>query len=163
MIPWFPTNLLYATFSAIILVGVIIIFSAVFPQKLLLAYGSLEYGTFPVPDWYITPIYKLMDVAGYGLGTGGVPLVIAIVIFLFLIPFIDKYHKKGALERPWITAFGIYFIMGLSVMTVWGYSQPGLSQTRLLTEYMWWAMTLVTFLPIYAMRFAKKDGEEIGN
>ncbi len=163
MIPWFPTNLLYATFSAIILVGVIIILSAVFPQKLTLAYGSLEYGTFPVPDWYITPLYKLMDVAGYGLGTGGVPLVIGVVIFIFLIPFIDKYHKKGALERPWITAFGIYFVMGIAVMTIWGYSQPGLTQTRLLTEYMWWTMTLVTFLPVYAMRFAKKDGEEIAN
>ena len=58
-----------------------------FPQTLTLAYGSLAYGTFPVPDWYITPVYKLMDVAGYGLGTGGVPLLIGILMFIFLLPF----------------------------------------------------------------------------
>ena len=159
MIPWFPTNLLYAMFSAIILIGIVLIFSALFPQKLTLAYGALAYGTFPVPDWYITPVYKLMDIAGYGLATGGVPLVMGIVIFLFLVPFIDRYHKKGALERPWITAFGIYLILGIAIMTMWGYAQPGLSQTRLLTEYLWWSLTLISFLPVYAMRFAKRDGE----
>ncbi len=58
MIPWYPTNLLYAVFSAIIIIGVIIIFAAAFPQKLTLGYGSLAYGTFPVPDWYITPVYS---------------------------------------------------------------------------------------------------------
>ncbi len=162
MIPWFPTNILYAAFSGIILVGIIIILSAVFPQNLTLGYGSLAYGTFPVPDWYITPLYKLMDVAGYGLSTGGVPLIIGIVIFLFILPFIDRYHKKGALERPWITAFGIYLILGIVIMTIWGYSQPGLSQTRLLTEYLWWSLTLVVFIPLYAMRFAKRDSESDG-
>ncbi len=163
MIPWFPTNLLYAVFSAIILIGIVLIFSATFPQTLTLAYGSLAYGTFPVPDWYITSVYKLMDVAGYGLSTGGVPLIIGILIFMLIIPFIDRYHKKGVLERPWITAFGIYLLIGISVMTIWGYSQPGLTQTRLLTEYMWWAITLVSFLPVYAMRFAKKDGDFNGD
>ncbi len=163
MIPWFPTNILYAMFSAIILIGIVLIFSAAFPQVLTLAYGSLKYGSFPVPDWYITPVYKLMDVAGYGLTTGGVPLVMGVVIFIFMLPFIDKYHKSGVLERPWITAFGIYLLIGIAVMTIWGYSEPGLTQTRLLTEYMWWSMTLISFLPVYAMRFAKRDGEFNGN
>ncbi|MEM0132399.1 cytochrome bc complex cytochrome b subunit [Acidiplasma sp.] len=163
MIPWYPTNLLYAVFSAIIIIGVIIIFAAAFPQKLTLGYGSLAYGTFPVPDWYITPVYKLMDVAGYGLSTGGVPLIIGILIFMLIIPFIDRYHKKGVLERPWITAFGVYLVLGLAVMTIWGYSQPGLTQTRLLTEYLWWSLTLISFLPVYAMRFAKKDGDANAN
>jgi quinol-cytochrome oxidoreductase complex cytochrome b subunit len=163
MIPWFPTNLLYAMFSGIVLVGIILIFAAVFPQTLTLAYGSLAYGTFPVPDWYITPVYKLMDVAGYGLGTGGVPLLIGILMFIFLLPFIDRYHNKGVLERPWITAFGIFMLIGIAVMTVWGYSQPGLSQTRLMTLYLWWTITFISFITVYAMRFAKRDGELIEN
>ncbi len=163
MIPWFPTNFLYAIFSGIILIGIVLIVSAVFPQVLTLSYGGLKYGTFPVPDWYITPVYKLMDVAGYGLSTGGVPLIIGILIFMLIIPFIDRYHKKGVLERPWITAFGIYLLIGISVMAIWGYSQPGLSQTRLMTMYLWWAITLISFLTVYAMRFAKKDGDFNGN
>ena len=33
-----------------------------------------EAAVVPFPDWYIMPVYKLMDLAGYGLSTGGVPL-----------------------------------------------------------------------------------------
>ncbi len=159
MIPWFPTNLLYAMFSGIVMVGIILLISAAFPQQLTLAYGSLAYGTFPVPDWYITPVYKLMDVAGFGLSTGGVPLIIGILIFILILPFIDRYHNKGVLERPWITAFGIFMLIGLAVMTVWGYSQPGLSQTRIMTMTLWWSITFISFITVYAMRFAKRDGE----
>ncbi len=39
-----------------------------------------------------------MDVAGYGLSTGGVPLIIGILIFILIIPFIDRYHKKVSLK-----------------------------------------------------------------
>ncbi|SMD31343.1 cytochrome b [Picrophilus oshimae] len=157
MVPWYPNNLLYMIFMGVVLVFVVIVFAAAFPQKLTLAYGSLAYGTFPVPDWYITPVYKLMDVAGYGLSTGGVPLVIGIVIFLFFLPFIDRYKKLGPLQRPWVTAFGIYLLIGIAVTTIWGYSQPGLTQSRIMTEYLWWSITVISFLSVYAMRFAKKD------
>ena len=155
--PWYPVNLIYTLFTSFIFIAIILIFSAVFMQVLPPAYGTLGYGYLPFPDWYIMPVYKLMDLAGYGLTTGGVPLVTFFFLSLLFIPFIDRYKSKAALDRPMITVFGVFFIIALFIMALWGYSQPGLSQTRLLTMAMWWGITTVSVLTVYAMRFAKKD------
>ncbi|WP_297026165.1 cytochrome bc complex cytochrome b subunit [Thermoplasma sp.] len=160
LVPWFPVNLLYTVFLSLMFIGVILVFSAAFPQVIPDAYGLPVYGTTPFPDWYILPVYKLMDTAGYGLTTGGVPLVILFFVFLFILPFIDRYSGTHPLDRPAITAFGVFMIIGIPVMAIWGASQPGLSQTRLLTMFMWWGITFVSFATVYAMRFARKDGED---
>ncbi len=155
--PWYPINLIYTVFTSLIFIAIILIFSAFFMQVLPPAYGALLYGLTPFPDWYIMPVYKLMDLAGYGLTTGGVPLVTFFFISLLFIPFIDRYKSRGALERPMITVFGVFYIIALFIMGLWGYSQPGLTQTRLLTMAMWWGITMVSVFTVYAMRFAKKD------
>lgn len=155
--PWYPINLIYTIFTSLIFIAIVLIFSAFFMQVLQPAYGTLAYGLTPFPDWYIMPVYKLMDLAGYGLTTGGVPLVTFFFVSLLFIPFIDRYKSKGALERPMITVFGVFYLIALFVMGLWGYSQPGLTQTRLLTMAMWWGITMVSVLTVYAMRFAKKD------
>ena len=155
--PWYPINLIYTVFTSLIFIAIILIFSAFFMQVLPPAYGALLYGLTPFPDWYIMPVYKLMDLAGYGLTTGGVPLVTFFFISLLFIPFIDRYKSKGALERPMITVFGVFYIIALFIMGLWGYSQPGLTQPRLLTMAMWWGITMVSVFTVYAMRFAKKD------
>ena len=156
-IPWFPANVLYTAFVSLIFIGIVLIFSSLFMQHLFTRYGVLTYGEVPFPDWYIMPVYKLMDLAGYGLSTGGVPLVTFFFLFLLILPFIDRYKESGALNRPMITSFGVFFLIALPVMALWGYSQPGLTQTRALTMFMWWGITFVSFLTVYAMRFAKKD------
>jgi quinol-cytochrome oxidoreductase complex cytochrome b subunit len=156
-IPWFPANALYTGFVSLVFIGIVLIFSALFMQHLQTGYGVLTYGELPFPDWYIMPVYKLMDLAGYGLSTGGVPLVTLFFVFLFIVPFIDRYKESGPLQRPMITAFGVFFLIALPVMALWGYTQPGLTQTRMLTMYMWWGITFVSFLTVYAMKFAKKD------
>lgn len=159
-IPWFPANVLYTGFVSLVFIGVVLIFSAIFMQHLQTAYGAMIYGELPFPDWYIMPVYKLMDLAGYGLSTGGVPLVTFFFVFLLIVPFIDRYRGTGALDRPMITAFGVFFLLALPIMALWGYTQPGLTQTRMLTMYMWWGITFVAFVTVYAMRFAKKDLDE---
>lgn len=156
-LPWFPANVLYTGFVSLMFIGIVLIFSALFMQSLYTSYGALTYGELPFPDWYIMPVYKLMDLAGYGLSTGGVPLVTFFFIFLLIVPFIDRYRGNGALDRPMITVFGVFFLLALPIMALWGYTQPGLTQTRMLTMYMWWGITIVSVLTVYAMRFAKKD------
>ncbi|MBX8638594.1 MAG: cytochrome bc complex cytochrome b subunit [Thermoplasmata archaeon] len=156
-IPWFPMNLLYTAFIGMIFVAGILIASALMPQGLPPAYGQLVYGTTPFPDWYEMPVYKLMDVAGFGLSTGGVPLVFALLLFLMLVPFIDRYRENGPLERPMITFMGVFIILFWLVVGLWGYAQPGLSQTRPLTLFMLYALTFCSLVPVYAMRHAKRD------
>lgn len=159
-IPWFPANVLYTGFVSLVFIGIVIIFSALFMQNLFTGYGVLTYGEVPFPDWYIMPVYKLMDLAGYGLSTGGVPLVTFFFLFLLIVPFIDRYKGSGPLDRPMISAFGVFFLIALPLMALWGYAQPGLTQTRILTMYMWWGITFVAFVTVYAMKFAKKDLDE---
>ncbi len=156
-IPWFPVNLLYTAFIGMIFVAGILFASALIPQGLPPAYGQLVYGTTPFPDWYEMPVYKLMDVAGFGLSTGGVPLVFALLFYLMLVPFIDKYEGDGPLERPMITFMGVFIILFWLVVGMWGYVQPGLSQTRPLTLFMLYALTFCSIVPVYAMRHAKRD------
>jgi len=156
-IPWFPVNLLYTAFIGMVFVAGVLIASALIPQTLPPAYGQLVYGTTPFPDWYEMPVYKLMDVAGFGLSTGGVPLVFALLLYLILVPFIDRYKENGPLERPMMTFMGVFIILFWLVVGLWGYVQPGLSQTRPLTLLMLYALTFCSIVPVYAMRHAKKD------
>ncbi len=156
-IPWFPVNLLYTVFISLIFIAGVLVASALIPQVLPPDYGQLVYGTTPFPDWYEMPVYKLMDVAGLGLSTGGVPLVFALLIYLVLVPFIDRYKGNGPLERPMITFMGVFIILFWLVVGLWGYAQPGLSQTRPLTLYMLYALTFCAIVPVYAMKHAKKD------
>lgn len=156
-VPWFPVNALYTIFIGLLFVAGILFASALIPQVLPPAYGQLVYGTTPFPDWYEMPVYKLMDVGGLGLSTGGVPLVFALILYLLLVPFIDRYKGNGPLERPMITFMGIFIILFWLVVGMWGYAQPGLSQTRPLTLYMLYALTFCSILPVYAMRHAKRD------
>ncbi len=156
-IPWFPVNALYTVFIGMVFVAAVLFASALFPQILPPDYGQLVYGTTPFPDWYEMPVYKLMDVAGLGLTTGGVPLVFALLLFLILVPFIDRYRGDSPLDRPMITFMGIFIILFWLVVGLWGYAQPGLSQTRPLTLYMLYALTFCSIVPVYAMRHARKD------
>jgi quinol-cytochrome oxidoreductase complex cytochrome b subunit len=103
------------------------------------------------------PMYKLMDVGGLGLSTGGVPLLVALGGFMVLLPFIDKYKGDTPLERPAITAIGIFIILFFVIMAFWGYIQPGLSQTRLFTLIMFAGIAFVAFAATYAMKFARDD------
>ncbi len=157
LVPWFPVNLLYTALIALFFIGIVVAFAAVLPQPLVPAYGQLVYGTTPFPDWYVMPVYKLMDVAGFGLTTGGVPLLIGFFLYLFILPFIDRYKGNGPLERPMITFMGVFAIISFITIALWGYAQPGLSQTRPLTLALWFGITFAALVPVYAMRFAKED------
>jgi len=159
-IPWFPVNILYTALIAFFFIGIVLIFAALFPQVLQPPYGGLEYGTTPFPDWYVMPVYKLMDVAGFGLTTGGVPLLIAFFLYLFILPFIDRYSGNEPLNRPMITFMGVFVIISFTVIAIWGYAQPGLSQTRPLTLALWFGITFASIVPVYAMKHAKKDSEK---
>ena len=156
-VPWFPVNILYTASIALIFIGAVVFVSALLPQELPPDYGQLVYGTTPFPDWYEMPVYKLMDVAGLGLSTGGVPLIGAFLVYLLIVPFIDKYKGNQPLERPMITFMGIFIILSWVVVGLWGYAQPGLSQTRPLTLYTLYALTFCSIVPVYAMKHAKKD------
>ena len=156
-VPWFPTNLFYTLFLAFVLIGIVMLASALAPQQLVQEYGFVGYNTLPFPDWYMMPMYKLMDVGGLGLSTGGVPLLVALGGFMVLLPFIDKYKGDAPLERPAITAIGIFIILFFVIMAFWGYIQPGLSQTRLFTLIMFAGIAFVAFAVTYAMKFVRDD------
>ncbi len=159
-VPVMPVSMLNSVFLGSAFVAIVLIISAIFPQGLLPAYGVPEYGLLPFPDWYLMPVYKMMDVAGLGLSTGGVPFLIILVIIAFLVPFLDRYKGNLPLDRPIFTAMGVFVILFLASMTLWGYAQPGLSQTRLLTMEMFAGLVFISTVSVYAMKYARRDLHE---
>ncbi|MCL4343381.1 MAG: cytochrome bc complex cytochrome b subunit [Nitrososphaerota archaeon] len=159
-VPVMPVSMLNSIFLASAFIAVVLIVSALFPQGLLQGYGVPAYGLLPFPDWYLMPVYKMMDVAGLGLSTGGVPFLGILVIIAFLVPFLDRYKGSLPLDRPLFTAMGIFVILFLASMTLWGYAQPGLSQTRPLTLMMFGGMVFVSTVSVYAMKYARRDLHE---
>ena len=136
--PWYPYNMLYMlqialyTFAAIVIIpsivvalpGVPMLFSP-FPQ---VAAGASFAGPY-YPPWFLLFVYKAMDFQVTSIidpfwGTiifAGSPL-----IYLLLIPYLDRNSSLSMIDRPVTVTLGIIGIAYLVGLSIWGALTPAL-------------------------------------
>jgi cytochrome b6 len=125
-IPFFPNFMAKDLAMWLITLNVIAVLAALFPGQLGEPADSLKSAPIGIhPEWYFMSQFQTLKVLGRILPgsigeIAGMFLFTAGLVLWLLVPFFDV-REKAALRARNTTYFGILVIVGLIVMTVWGY------------------------------------------
>jgi quinol-cytochrome oxidoreductase complex cytochrome b subunit len=127
-VSWFPTVYLYFVMLGSLLIGAIVVISALFPLNLAAQFSPGAASNYvPQPEWYFLWMYQVLKFASFE-GQGiyyALGVVTAVLAGLVLLPFIDRGITRNPKSRPLYSAAGVIAIVELVVLTVWGYLTPG--------------------------------------
>jgi len=122
-IPYLPDFIYRETITWLILLAVLITLSIVLPWGLGPPFDLTNITQAPEgihPEWYFVFAYQTLQAERYIPGGLITLFFLMISIVWFLIPFLDK-RASQEMKDGRFTALGIFIILYLSVMTVWGY------------------------------------------
>ena len=122
--PFFPYAVAKDSIMAVIVMGVIITLSIVLGAELGPKADPTTTTYVPRPEWYFYFLFELLRVIKpdflVPLATLGIPTIC--LIFLFLLPFIDRGPERRPERRPLATTFGIFVIAAMAYLTYLGAS-----------------------------------------
>jgi quinol-cytochrome oxidoreductase complex cytochrome b subunit len=152
--PWFPTNFLYILYMTGITWGLLLVllslalsFENIHPliSPLPGPPAGVETEHPPYPPWFFLFFYKVADFVflsiqnpiTISLGPLTItisespillPFIVGVVlplIYLLLVPFLDRSDERHPLKRPIHTAIGAMIVVYLIQTTIWGALTPG--------------------------------------
>ncbi len=123
-IPFFPN---YATKDiAMIYLFLTLLMSVVFFAPWIFlsteAYESADPFSTPAgikPEWYFLAPYQILKL--FPNKRAGIMLQIVFLLFLFLLPFIDRGMERRPARRPVFVSLFMISILGFIGLTIWGY------------------------------------------
>lgn len=122
--PFFPYAVAKDSIMAVIVMAVIITLSIVLGAELGPKADPTTTTYVPRPEWYFYFLFELLRVIKPNflvpLATLGIPTIC--LIFLFLLPFIDRGPERRPERRPLATTFGIFVIAAMAYLTYLGAS-----------------------------------------
>jgi len=123
-IPFFPNHLLSEIALAFAILGLIVIFSSLFPVKLAEKYDPLNPPQILEPEWYFMGVYQFLKTQGVQ-PIHGVVLLSVLGILLILVPFIDRGTGRAPRDRPLMMAAAFVVALQFLILTWYGYATPG--------------------------------------
>jgi menaquinol-cytochrome c reductase cytochrome b/c subunit len=122
--PFFPYAVAKDSVMAVIVMAVIITLSIVLGAELGPKADPTTTTYVPRPEWYFYFLFELLRVIKPNwlvpLATLGVPTIC--LIFLFLLPFVDRGPERRPERRPIATSLGIFVIAAMAYLTYLGAS-----------------------------------------
>jgi quinol-cytochrome oxidoreductase complex cytochrome b subunit len=137
--PWYPNNLFYMTQIALFTLALIFLIPSIiaiipgvpalfspFPQ--VAASSPLASAVPPYPPWFLLFIYKELD---FGISATVGPFWATVIftgaplIYLLLVPYIEKSTTLKPSRRPIVVSTGIVGIIYLVGLSAWGALLPG--------------------------------------
>src|SRR3954453_19563451 len=120
--PFFPYAVAKDSIMAVIVMAVIITMSIVLGAELGPKADPTTTTYVPRPEWYFYFLFELLRVIKPNflvpLATLGIPTIC--LIFLFLLPFVDRGPERRPERRPVATTFGIFVIAAMAYLTSLG-------------------------------------------
>jgi quinol-cytochrome oxidoreductase complex cytochrome b subunit len=174
--PWYPYNLLYMAEISFFTLSIIFIIPSVlallpnvpalfspFPQ--VAATSPLASSVPPYPPWFLLFVYKELDFqisASIGpfwavVFFTGLPL-----IYLLLVPYVDRSYTLKISRRAVIVytgILGLFYYIGLSV---WGALRPGVPISNLLA-FAFFALPMVITVPLVYLAIGKIERSKSEN
>lgn len=137
--PWFPYNVLYMVeltffmfFLIIMIPSILALLSnvpALFsPLPQVSPSSPLASSVPPYPPWFLLFVYKAMDfsmVSSTGTFWGTVIFAGAPLVYLLLVPFLDRDRSLRPMDRPMTVSFGILGLIYMIGLSIWGALTPG--------------------------------------
>ncbi len=159
--PWYPYNLLYMTEIALATLSLIFILPSVFalipgvpallsPFPQVSPTSPLATKVPPYPPWFLLFVYKELDFQfASSIGPfwsvtifAGLPL-----IYLLLLPLIDRNNELKASKRPLIISTGIVGIFYYIGLSIWGAFRPGVPVSDVYA-LLFFAIPLIIMVPL---------------
>ena len=133
--PFFPYAVAKDSIMAVIVMAVIITLSIVLGAELGPKADPTTTTYVPRPEWYFYFLFELLRIIKpdylVPLATLGIPTIC--LIFLFLLPFIDRGPERRPERRPLATSFGIFVIAAMAYLTYLGASAGSPTSIELAT------------------------------
>jgi len=152
--PWFPTNFLYILYMTGITWGILLVALSIalsienihpLVSPLPGPPAGLETEHPPYPPWFFLFFYKVADFVFLSIQSSItiylgplsitipespilIPFIVGIalpLIYLILVPFLDRSDERHPLKRPVHTAIGALIVVYLIQATIWGALTPG--------------------------------------
>ncbi len=159
--PWYPYNLLYMTQIGLFTLSLIFLIPSIlgalpsvpalfspFPQ--VSATSPLASQVPPYPPWFLLFIYKELD---FGISATIGPFWATVLftglplIYLLLIPYIDRSSTLKATKRPLMISTGIIGILYLVGLSVWGATSPGVPVSNVV-GLLFFVVPLAVIIPL---------------
>jgi quinol-cytochrome oxidoreductase complex cytochrome b subunit len=127
-LPWFPNVFLYLAMIGGAFTAVLLAVSAVFPISLPPVFTPVSASAFvPQPEWYFLWLYQVLKFSvfeggGIQFALGGTTILL---LFLVLLPFLDRGRERDPAARPMFVIAGIIAVVEVVALTIWGYLTPG--------------------------------------
>ncbi len=137
--PWYPNNLFYMTQIALFTLALIFLIPSIvaiipgvpalfspFPQ--VAASSPLASTVPPYPPWFLLFIYKELD---FGISATVGPFWATVIftgmplVYLLLVPYVDRSDTLKPSRRPIMVGTGILGIIYLIGLSAWGALRPG--------------------------------------
>lgn len=138
---WYPYNFLYMVELGLFTIGLIILIPSLlglipgipvllspFPGP---APTNILAATIPpYPPWFLLFIYKAVDFGFFAyspIGALEASIIFGLIplLYLLLLPFLDRSESLHPLDRPFFTSVGILSIVYLIILSLWGAFTPG--------------------------------------
>ena len=120
--PFFPYAVAKDSLMAVFVLAVIILMAALFGAELGPKADPTTTTYTPRPEWYFFFLFELLRVVKppslVFVATIGIPTLC--LVFLLLLPFIDRNPERHPLKRPIATLTGIAVICAMAYLTVEG-------------------------------------------
>lgn len=117
-IPFFPDYLLDEAIAWYIALGTLVALASLFPASLEEEASPLTTPEHVKPEWYFLFFYQFLKLVPRIVGV----LVSGVgVIFLFLIPFLDRSPSRKPSARRVFVVGGVIVIVVVMILSVWGW------------------------------------------
>jgi cytochrome b6 len=123
-IPFYPNFLLTELAVAVVAIGALVTFSAVFPPELGFKFVFGKELPVGQPEWYLMAMYALIK-------TGIDPVLAGIVIpsmgllILVIMPWVDPLYSRHPMNRRIATTYGLIFVGEYIMLFLYGQLTPG--------------------------------------
>lgn len=104
-----------------VFVVVSFILASVFPVKLGDPADPTDSSFVPRPEWYFLAIFQLLKYfPGIYEAIGAVVIPVGSILFLMLLPFIDRNPERRPRKRPTAMALMVLIIAVIAILTILG-------------------------------------------
>jgi quinol-cytochrome oxidoreductase complex cytochrome b subunit len=125
-VPFFPNYIILEVIVAFILLAVLVVLATLLPAELGDKADALSTPQHIKPEWYFLWIYQFIKVPPMVLGSGVLAELAGIVIpaigilFLFLLPFLDRKPERRPGRRKLAMAITALIVAVFVALSIWG-------------------------------------------
>ena len=117
--PFFPHYLVDELMAWYVILAILVVLASLFPAGLEGQANPLETPAHTKPEWYYLGVYQLLKVVP--IKVVGIMMPIIGVGLLVIWPFLDRSPEVVARRRKVAVGTATAVIVGLIVLTIWGY------------------------------------------